>query len=839
MRFLTILFSILIFGLDTLGQDEYLSGLYFSSHEVNQDKRTSLNLTPHGPDRFPYGFSLEMDANFRQGDGYYGYIFRLIGDDHTNIDLVSNLALTSSNNFWLVLKDRVLFSYKWADVPKGDFNRWIKIRIDIDTRNSKLAISFNGNKQEAAVPDLAGLKNFEMAFGACRTTSFFNTDVSPMSLKNIRIFDANKKLVRDWKLSQHGQNAVYDEANHVEALVENPIWSIDRHVKWRKLKDLKLDSIQGITKDEETGRIFFVDTRAVYILSTETSVVVAIPFAGGSPYFGSGRQIIYNKFTNELWSFSFDKSEINKFSFITNAWSFNEVRNTEPDFWHHNKFISPTDSSLVTLFGYGHYTYKSLINRYDVKAKEWKQINRIEQIQPRYLSGIGILNNREMLVFGGYGSKTGRQELSPEFYYDLHSLNLSDYSFKKLWTLNTPSKPFVPCESLVSDLQNGCFYTLIYNRGSYATFLHLAKFGLEKNEYELFNDSIPYNFLDTNSWSTLFLDKKSSQLIAITTHSSDASLYAMAYPPLLPENVYQPVPFQARWYLWVIVILLLVSFILITFFLLRKRKNRNKKERLYELVEHPNIAAIEPIERKTVSSIFFMGGFQIYDSKGRNVTSAFSPTLKHLFLFIFLHTIKNEKGISSAKLDEVLWYDKSGESARNNRNVNISKLRSVLDELEGVEVVNDNSFWRIKMEPTIFCDYCEALRLLRKANSTSLSEIEINQLIALLSFGEFLPAIQTEWMDGFKSRFANETIDGLSSLFNLKEVRNSISLRYHLAECILVYDPLNDEAFAVKCSVLYNLGKKGMAKNLYDSFCRDYKKALGIDYAILFNDTIK
>jgi two-component SAPR family response regulator len=623
------------------------------------------------------------------------------------------------------------------------------------------------------------------------------------------------------------------------ATVENPIWNIDKHVKWRKLKDFKLDSIEGVTKDEDTGRIFFVDTHAVYILSTETSEVVTVPFTGGSPYFASGRQIVYNKYTNELWSYNFDKSEISKFSFITKMWSFNVAHTNEPDFWHHNKFISPTDSSLVTLFGYGHYNYKSLIHQYDVKAKDWKQINRIEQIQPRYLSSIGFLNNREMLVFGGYGSKTGRQELSPEYYYDLHSLNLSDYTFKKLWTLNAPAKPFVPCESLIADQQNGCFYTLIYNNGRYSTFLHLAKFGIEKNEYQLFNDSIPYDFLDTNSFSSLYLDKKTSQLIAITVHNSDASLYVMAYPPLLPEDVYQSLPLHARWYVWLIVILLSVGLISGTYFLIRSRKRSSKKERLYELIDHPNIAAIEPIERKTVSSIYFMGGFQIFDSKGRNVTSDFSPTLKHLFLFIFLNTVKNEKGISSATLDEVLWFDKSGDSARNNRNVNISKLRSILDELGGVEVVNDNSFWRIKMKSTIFCDYCEALNLLRKANTTSLDENEINQLIALLSFGEFLPAIQTEWMDKFKSGFANETIDGLSLLFNLKEVRNNLSLRYHLAECILVYDSLNDEAFAVKCSILYNLGKKGMAKNLYDSFCREYKKSLGIDYAIVFNDIIK
>jgi len=200
VRFLVILFSILFSGLAAFCQDEVLSGLFFSSHEVIQEKRTSLNLTPSGAFNYPDGFSLEMEANFRRGDGFYGYIFRIIGDGHTNIDLVSNLASTSSN-FGLVLKDKVLVSYKWADVPNGSFDQWIKIKVDIDVRNSRLVVSFNGNKKDVVVPDISGLKNFDLVFGASRITSFLNTDVCPMSLKNIRIFDAKNKLISDWKLS--------------------------------------------------------------------------------------------------------------------------------------------------------------------------------------------------------------------------------------------------------------------------------------------------------------------------------------------------------------------------------------------------------------------------------------------------------------------------------------------------------------------------------------------------------------------------------------------------------------------------------------------------------------
>jgi len=838
VRILIILFSILFYGLTAVCQDEVLSGLYFSSHEVIQEKRTSLHLTPSGACKYPDGFSLEMEANFRRGDGYYGYIFRIIGDEHTNIDLVSNLASTSSN-FWLVLKDKVLVSYKWIDVPNGSFDQWIKIKVDIDVRNSKLVVSFNGNKQEVVVPDISGLKNFDVVFGASRNTSFLNTDVCPMSLKNIRIFDAKNKLISDWKLSKHGQSKVYDEINRKEASVENPIWSIDKHVKWRKLKDFKIDSIQGVTKDEANGRIFFINNRAVYILSTKTFAFDTLLFTGGLPYNALGKQILFNKYTNELWSYNFNTTEISKFSFTNNKWSFSDSTTKEPNFWHHNKFISPIDSSLVTLFGYGHYTYKSIINRFDIKSKAWSQTDRSDQIQPRYLTSAGFLNNREMLIFGGYGSKTGRQELSPEFYYDLYSFNLNDCSFKKLWTLDKPSTPFVPCEELIPDKQSDSFYTLIYNRDNFATYLHLAKFGIEKNVYQVYNDSIPYKFLDIQSWSTLFLDQKTSRLIAVTTNISDVSLYSIAYPPLMPEDVYQNDPVIGKLFIGLTMLFVVGGLIFSLYFLFWRKKRINKYEKLDEHIEHPNIVPIILPERKTISSIYFMGGFQIYDRKGINITASFPPTLKQLFLFLFLYTIKNGKGVSSAKLDEVLWFDKSGESARNNRNVNISKLRTVLEEIGGAEVVNENSLWKIKIDDSIFCDYTEILHLVRKSKTSGMAETEIHKLLSLLSFGEFLPNIQSEWMDAFKSQFANETIDRLSSLFIENIVKDNINLRYYLAESILLFDPLNDEAFSIKCSVLYHLGKKGTAKNLYDSFCREYKHVLGTDYAVSFNDTIE
>jgi two-component SAPR family response regulator len=837
VKFTVIILAFILCGIKASSQDELVSGLFFSSHEVIQDKRTTLNVTPTKPFLFSKGFSLEFDAKFRRGDGYYGYIFRVIGDRKTNIDLIASQS--TSPNFYLVFKDKVLFSFNWSDIPDGGFDRWTKIKININTNESKLSVSFNGNQHEVVVTDISTLRSFEVIFGACRNNSFVNTDVAPMSLKDIRIFDEKNKLINEWVLSKHGQSVVYDEIKHDKALVINPNWIIDSHVKWQRFKELKINSLLGITYDEENGRLLFVDNHAVYVMSTENSAIDTLAFAGGSPFSSMGNQILYNRITNEIWSYDFKGKDISKFSFATRKWSLDGTATDEPSFWHHNKFISPVDSSLTTILGYGFYTYKSIINHFNAKLKGWDKIDRSDQIQPRYLSAAGFLNNNEMLVFGGYGSKSGRQELSPEHYYDLYSFNLSDYSFKKLWTLETPSRQFVPCEDLITDQKSGIFYTLIYNNTNFATFLHLAKFEINKNAYQLFNDSIPYDFLDTKSWSTLFLDRKGQKLIAITSHESEVSLYSIAYPPLMQEEIYQKVQAKGKWHFWLVGILLagiLGGSILLIF---RKKKRLVKTNEHMQKLDHPNIIQVMPFERKTFSSIFFIGGFQIYNSRGQNITAAFSPTLKQLFLYLFFNTIKNGKGISSVILDEVLWFDKSGESARNNRNVNISKLRTILEELEGVEVLNENSLWKINLGNAVYVDYLEIMGLLKKSKSTLLTEDEIHKLISLLSFGDFLPAVQTEWMDAFKSQFANEVIDGLSSLYNEDMVKSNFSLRYHLAECILVYDPLNDEAFSLKCSVLYQLGKKGMAKICYDEFCNNYKNALGIKYPVSFNDTIK
>ena len=185
------LILLFLFCIQIIFSQDYLDeGLFFYSHEVIQDERTSLDLTPDEPLYLKNGISLEFEANFRRGDGYYGNIFKIIGDNELNIDFAAHLETTTpgDSNFWLVVKDTMLFKYNWSDIPKGDYDKWIQFKLEINTEESSLTFTINGYKIIKKINDIKGIEDWEIIFGKSNTNNFPTTNVCPMSVKNIKFF---------------------------------------------------------------------------------------------------------------------------------------------------------------------------------------------------------------------------------------------------------------------------------------------------------------------------------------------------------------------------------------------------------------------------------------------------------------------------------------------------------------------------------------------------------------------------------------------------------------------------------------------------------------------------
>ncbi|MDR1526394.1 MAG: hypothetical protein LBS46_01835, partial [Dysgonamonadaceae bacterium] len=76
-------------------------GLTFRSHTFNQDERTCLDLTSENSFQLPQGFSIDFDLKLDSAFLAYGYVFRLISNDVSSLDLITNFN-TGKLNFVLV-----------------------------------------------------------------------------------------------------------------------------------------------------------------------------------------------------------------------------------------------------------------------------------------------------------------------------------------------------------------------------------------------------------------------------------------------------------------------------------------------------------------------------------------------------------------------------------------------------------------------------------------------------------------------------------------------------------------------------------------------------------------
>jgi hypothetical protein len=73
----------------------------------------------------------------------------------------------------------------------------------------------------------------------------------------------------------------------------------------------------------------------------------------------------------------------------------------------------------------------------------------------------------------------------------------------------------------------------------------------------------------------------------------------------------------------------------------------------------------------------------------------------------------------------------------------------------------------------------------------------------------------------------------------LKRSDLSDSLKLKIADILFQHDYINEEALSIKCSILSQQGKIGLAKTVYDGFCKEYHASLGIEYPYTLIEIIK
>jgi DNA-binding SARP family transcriptional activator len=339
-----------------------------------------------------------------------------------------------------------------------------------------------------------------------------------------------------------------------------------------------------------------------------------------------------------------------------------------------------------------------------------------------------------------------------------------------------------------------------------------------------------------------------NKLFAYTSFAKDSTsnqvgIYSIDFPP--NKFDIQAVNFKTKknlLFLYFIFGFVILSGLL-SWFITRKRSATRKSLKAIEtnglaLGKEFEESVSELQNMKPKYQLVHFGGFQVFNKSKEDITNKFSPLLKELFLLILLHTHKNNKGISSERLSEYLWFDKSELSARNNRAVNIAKLKALLAEIGDIELTKNTGYWKIIYNnKDVKCDYAEFLQI--TSSKSNLTKQHVSRLLEITEKGAFLMNASYEWLDDFKSDVSDKIVDALVVFGEKCDLRTDAEFIVHLADCIFNFDRSNEEAMILKCKAEYCLGKHSLAKLTYEKFIKEYHLLYDEEYKRSFNELVR
>lgn len=853
LKLFYVLFSLIqLLPFNTTGQ-EY--GLEFLGHEVVTDKRTALILGNDNIICSKNNFDLSFELKFKpKVSSYFGYVFRIITQEDKNIDLLfQSDSQGKQQNFRIISGDKDIKLNQQLD-SASLYSKWSQFRIKI--QNNQLQIFCNNKLLGAGNIPFRFNQCFKVYFGECSNPKFLTSDGLPMYVRNI-ILKSGTETTHHWPLKEIFGNETVDIVGRQKAITKNAQWLLRKHYEWKQLTKIKVKGNVSFSFDSNQKKFIINTDQKSFFYKTLNDSLSSKDFLQKHQKFTFGDLGLFLTSKNRQINIRLNEKKFFNYNSSSNTWNISpNEKYTLTEYWHHNKYVYPNDSAIALIGGYGQYKYKNIIQKYSFQTNTWSNLNlKGDVIEPRYMFGLGNKNATKSYIFGGFGSKTGDQGLNPQNYYDLFEIDWQTNTTRKIYDLKVPENPFAVASSLIINKDRDSFYGLIYNQLKFNSSLQLVEGSLSKPEITPISKEIPYKFLDVASTADLFFDESNSKLFCVTSFherppadSTEITIYSLDFPPSnLPVVAKKESSFSqniGKVMLYTLPFLIIVILVGI-FFTRKKRKNAKQKPILNIDEKEKAIISTKPVlsvvtseEPANKGQILLFGGFQFLNDKGVNITNQFTPLLKEMFLYLLLHSIKWGKGVNSAQLNEMFWFDKTTNSARNNRSVNITKLKSIFEQLPTIEITKDTGNWKIIFDPNlVYIDYFEFQKL--TTTKKTLSVEQINVLTEIINRGGFLLNVEYEWLDDFKGEISNKVIDtylAYSKKLNINENAEEI---VDIADNIFKFDSVDEIAMSLKCRALVHLGKHTLAKSTYEKFAKDYQRLYSEEYAISYKEILE
>ena len=796
----------------------YEYGLRLKPLPGGADDGTSLVLNNGEPIRSRGLLELSFDVR-SISDEPYGCVCRLVGDRGYVIDLINSV---SRDHRWVPLLIAGGKSIELqSDIRWGEWNR---VSLVVDTKNGSVSLDYGGEQVAMNVPVIKGSNSFRISFGQCPFDKFDVDVVASSDIRDIRL-SSGRKVFAEWSLRMHSGNSSPDLSGRRMALSTESVWLADELIKPKPLLHVGCGKGTCIAFDGNKGFLIIDDPARIITFDAVALTLDSLRVTDGVPPANATNQAI---FTGEsLISYNLLGNTYATFDPVQRKWSGGKSTNKNDYYTNYTAIWDPDRKKLYCFGGYGFFHLYNDLRICDPAHPDSLKIVSLTGISPRFFPSSALLDG-QIYIFGVKGTKSGNQELTQNYNYDLYSFDPDSGVLTSIWALPVqPEDRYVPGENMVWEPSEGCFYTaLIPDETDFV----VARVYRDKPSVEM--ASLPTEGIRRRcNWIyvNLFLNAERNRLfiVSIQSEKNDETfldILALDYPVPPLSGIILPPAEQRIPILPVAVFAFVILSVLSAALLVR----RNHKLRGDETGFHP-----DNYYDFARNSVCLFGGFSVHDCNGNDITSQFTPTLRQLLTLLILYSSKDSQGVINARINKTIWYYKPEESANNNRNVTMRRLRTLLEGIKGASIISKNKYWRIEFAPPAQSDYFEALRLYRDGKSNK----NVNHLLELLLRGELLPDTAEEWTVAFKNDFSIMTVDFFSGLLSREDLPESIIMQSALM--VLRYDPLNEKALRTRCRILSSQGNVGLAKDTYDAFAASWQESFGVPYSISFKDIIQ
>lgn len=851
ISFLFISFVRLLVGSGALAASVHDYGLYFHSHAVPAAERSSLFLDDGLPFSVQNEFALSFRMFVRSNEPDYGSILHLT----TDVGQTIHFSLVGSEEKHLpalVLNEGIVY----IDTPITR-ERWVDVSVHLRCKDNVVEVEYADKHTSAMVP-LKGMRSVTASFGVMQG---HQADVAPVNIKDVCVWQEGKQT-REWKLRKHKGDDCYDDLRQKVAHARFPFWLIDNHIEWKMICHHTVQDRLDVVFDAREARFYLVGDHSVKVLDSEGVLQREIQVRGGYPATNYANHMLFDTLANSIVSYSQRQGNASVFTLSDGIWSCGQLSSDEPRYYNHARTFNPADSSFYFFGGYGFYQYRNELYRMKSGSEVVERVEYERPFYPRFSAAMGGVGD-DLFIFGGRGNKYGKQELTSEYYYGLCALNLKTNQSRLIWKRLQSTENTIMASSMYFEPSDSSFYAFSMDKGGVLWKVSMADSICQEVSKPIGNLS-SYQDLDLNLYASASKDKLFVVMDKIQSNRThDLSIYSINLPLLDELEIMQaepsmlPAGSRNRLY-WALLLVPLAG--LVFFIWMRRHRNKNvlqaascsraengqlpfvaphmsreEDSGLQTVGEKAQDSSSQPAYYdRTRSAINLLGCFSVYDKEGNDITSSFTPRLKHLLILLVLYTEKSPQGILSSRITEILWPDKEEVSARNNRNVSLRKLRVLLENIGDVSIVTENNFLRVNWGDEVFCDYHTLLKCIRDYRKCENEEV-LDRILELLLCGPLLPNTILDWLDNFKDSFSSSSIDLLRNLLEIEVKRGHQEMVIRLTNIIFLHDPLNEEALSAKCAVLSAQGKKGIAHNVYDRFCREYRESMGEDYKVPFS----